>query len=229
MSRSARKAFTLAEVVMATLVTAVIGLAVTGVALSLSNLNEHSEQYYRYLQSGRVASARLQETLRRAHLVLVGSGDLLILWAADDNGDGQINLAELVDIYRDDDTGELIERSIVLGDSTSEAARDAVSTAVPLQDVMQAVDRWRTPLAAGAPWPAARRVLARDVMEFTVQCDEPTPMTRMVSFRLTTGRGQRVVRTGGAATLRADRTAYVGLDDQTHILSTTEVAADEGD
>jgi len=226
MNRWTARAFTLAELVMAVSITAVIGLAATGVAVSLSSLNEHSEEYYRHLQTGRVASVRLQQTLRRALLVTAGTDDSLVVWACDDNDNGQINLSELVEIHYDPVTDELFELALSLPAEMSEASRSAIDIEMSLADVIQAAANDETVLDMFAQY-AARRVLARDVQAFSVRCDEPTPMTRLVSFRLSIGSGARVAQTSGAATLRAHRTAYVGWDNDTYVLSATEVGGDD--
>jgi len=205
--RRAASGFTLAETVMAISMTVVVGLAVAGMTAALSNVQANSERYYKHLHNGRAGTNRLQATLRKARLVTAASDDALILWATDVRDPGQINVSEIVGVYRDAATGQLIERSVVFPDSLSQVTRAALDMVIPLSDVtdITAVDDPMEP-----PQYDLQRVLAHDVDSFKVYCDTPAPRTRMVKFTLTVGENAEAVEMTAGATLRADWVDKVG-------------------
>ena len=211
-----RTAFTLTEVVIAASITVVIGLAVTSVSLALSDIHAHSEEYYGFLQTGRVAASRLQETLRKARLITASSSGSLVIWADDQRDLGQINVSEVIMVYYDPVTKKLMERSIIFPDNLPDETRQALDGALSLTTVTNAniADG-----AFGLPQYDLRRVLAQNVLDFRVYCDVAPPMARLVKFRLKVGRPDNTVRISGGATLRADKTSYVGLSDGSYILS----------
>ena len=210
-----KRGFTLVELTLAMSVTLVIGLAVTGVAVALSNLSQHSEEYHQQLQTSRVASTRLQDALRRARLITAGSSTCLVTWAEDQEDPGQINLSEVVAIYRDPVTRELIERSTIFPPAMDESLRGALDHTVPLADMAN------SSIADGAaefPQYDLKRVLARNVREFNVRYDVAPPMSQLVKFRLVVGDNDAAMRICGAARLRAARVGDVGEADGTYVL-----------
>lgn len=205
---------------MALAITAVIGLAIAGVAAALSSAYEHGEEYYSYLQNGRVASVRLQQDLRQARLITAASDTSVVLWLADRNEDGQMQLSELGSIYHDANTHELVERTTVFPETMAPSVRQVLDFVVALSDVTD------PSVATGDPvYPSydSIRILASNVSDFRVYADPPPPLSRLVKFRLTVGSGDRVFTTYGAANLRVDKTAYVGESTGVYVLHTTEV------
>lgn len=194
------KGFTMAELVIAISITTVIGLAVTGMAVGLSNIQEHSRNYYESLQTSRIASERLQEMLRSALLVTASSDDALILWARDERDPEKINITEIVYIYLDRDLRELRMRSVVFPDSMNK------DTAASLDDTvgMGAADDTKVILEAGKlPMYDSVQVLAEKVTDFEVYTDLDPPKTRAVKFIISIGEGDEMVTLIGGATLRA--------------------------
>lgn len=214
--RTAASGLTLAETVMAMSVTLVIGLAVAGVGSALSNVQASSDQYYKHMHNGRVATIRLQATVRKAQLVTAASSGALLIWATDERSPGQINVSEIVSVYRDPATRQLIERSIVFPDTMSGDLRSMLDTVVPLSAVTD-ISVADNPI--GPAQYDLQRVLAHDVDDFEVYCDTPAPLTRMVKFRLTVGDNADVVRVHGGAALRADKVADVGKSGDDYVLS----------
>jgi len=213
-------AFTIAELLIALAITAVIGLTVAGVAMALSRSYQHSEQYYRYLQSGRVASIRLQGSLRKSRLVTASDASTLVLWAEDYNNDGQINVSEVLFVYYDHGARELIERSTVFPDSMSASVREMLDFTIPLSALSD-------PNVATGP-PAyesydSKRLLAAYVEDFQVFCTDAPPFTKLVKFCLKVGGDGQFVTMHGASRLRADRTEYVGEFGGEYVLYTTKV------
>jgi hypothetical protein len=205
--RRAASGFTLAETVMAISMTVVVGLAVAGMTAALSNVQANSERYYKHLHNGRAGTNRLQATLRKARLVTAASDNALILWATDVRDLGQINLTEVVRVYRDAATSQLIERRFVFPDTVSEVTQASLDDVIPLSAVTKiaVVDNAWEPTQYDT-----QRVLAHDVASFKVYCDTPAPRTRMVKFTLTVGEKPNTVQMSTGATLRADRVANVG-------------------
>ena len=213
--RRTNKGFTLAEVVIATSVTVVIGVAVAGVSVALGNLHEESEEYYEFLQTGRVAVNRLQATLRAAGLVTASSPTAMVIWARDHRDPGHINISELIGVYHDPTTNRMMDHRIVFPPEMSEDMQTALDIRVTLA---QATD---VDLAEGVfklPQYDEHRVLANHVKELRLSSDAMPPMARLVKFRLKVGKGAGTVRITGGAALRADKTAYVGLVDSQYVL-----------
>jgi len=202
------RGFTLAETVMALSITLVIGLALTGVTAALSNAQAHSENYYEHLHSTRAASNRLQATLRKARMVIAASPGGLLIWTHDDNDPGEINLSEILGVYRDPVRQRLVERSVVFPPGMSEELRRALDEDIELHEVIAThmVDG----SMGGSSQYLVERPLANDVRGFRVYCDAPAPLTRMVRFSISVGDNANPVTLQGAGTLRAARIADIG-------------------
>ncbi len=213
--RGFRRGLTLAELVLAMAITAVIGLAVTGVTAAMSNINERAEDYYEYLQSGRVAASRLEEALRSARLITVASGSSIVAWTSNETDKTKINVSEVTKVYLDTDTRQLMQRTTVFPDSMEPSTKTALDTSVALADLVSAN------AADDAP-PYVQydvtRVLARNVQEFQVYPDVPTPLTQTVKFRLVIGSYAQTVTQYGAVTLRASKVSRVGVSGGTYVL-----------
>ncbi len=210
-----RRGFTLAELAIAAAITVVIGAAVTGVAVGLSNAQEHSEEYHRSLRNAQTASIRLPETLRRALLVTAGSDDRLVLWAEDTNDDGEINVSEVLKIYFDVATHQLIERSYIFPEAMAQDTRDALDYTLSLGEVDDT-----SICESGSLYPQydTKRVLANNVRSFELQFSPDSPETKMVAFGLVVGEGDNAVKIRGAARLRADQVSRVGKSDDKYVL-----------
>lgn len=208
-------AFTLAELVVAMAVLLVTGLAAASVAVALSNLHEHSEDYHRFLESAQVASVRLPAALRRASLVTAAADDALVLWVEGSTKDGQINVSEVLKVYLDEVTHQIVERSYVFPESLTQEAREALDYPQELSEVDDAAI-----CESGNLYPQydTMRVLATEVREFHVQCSPAPPKTRIVEFELVVGEGINAVRIRGAAKLRADKVSQLAVSDGEYIL-----------
>lgn len=214
--RRYRRGLTLAELVVAMVITVVIGLAVTGVAGAMSNINARAEDYYEYLQSGRVAASRLEEALRSAKLITVASGSSIVAWTSNETDKTKINVSEVTKVYLDTNTRQLMQRTTVFPDSLEPSTKTALDTSVTLADMV-------TANAANDAPPYAQydvtRVLARNVQEFQVYPDVPTPLTQTVKFRLVVGSYAQPVTQYGAVTLRASKVSSVAVADGTYVLN----------
>ena len=94
------KGFTLVELLVALAVTGVVLSAVATLAFALSRANDAAnDTCYKQAQL-RYATLRISQLLRHCNLICCVTTDDFAIWRADDNNDGQINIAELVYIER---------------------------------------------------------------------------------------------------------------------------------
>jgi len=93
------KAFTLVELLVALMVTSIILSAVATLAYSLGKVNGSSGDSARIQAQVRFATLRLSDLIRHSRLVCGIAGGDLALWA-DDDGNNQINIEELVYIEK---------------------------------------------------------------------------------------------------------------------------------
>jgi len=214
--RRHKRGMTLAELVLAMAITVVIGLAVTGVAAAMSNINKRAEDYYEYLQSGRVAASKLERSLRSARLITVASDSSIVAWTSNKTDKTKINVSEVTKVYLETDTRRLMQRTTVFPDSMEPSTKEALDTSVALKDLV-------TANAADDPPPYVQydvtRVLARNVQEFEVYPDVPTPLTQTVKFRLVIGSYGQTVTQYGAVTLRAAKVSSVAVADGEYVLN----------
>jgi prepilin-type N-terminal cleavage/methylation domain-containing protein len=95
-----RGGFTLVELLVALAVTGVVLSAVATLAYALSKANDAADDT-RYKQAQlRYATLRISQLIRHCKLICCATNDDFAIWRADDNNDGQINIAELVYIER---------------------------------------------------------------------------------------------------------------------------------
>jgi len=97
------KAFTLVELLIALVVTGVILSAVTTLAFAMSSASRASDDTILKEAQLRQARLRIAELVRNCKLICAAAGNDLAVWQADTNGDGIINVAELVYIEGGDD------------------------------------------------------------------------------------------------------------------------------
>lgn len=90
------KAFTLVELLVALMVTAIIMGAVASIAFAMSSANDTGSEISEKQAQLRYTSLRLAELIKHCKLVAAQVGDDLVLWRNDDNDDGKMNPTELV-------------------------------------------------------------------------------------------------------------------------------------
>lgn len=88
--------FTLVELLVALMVTSIILTAVATLAYALGVANDATDDTSWKQAQLRYASLRIPELLRHCKLVCSTAGADFAVWRADDNGNGQININELV-------------------------------------------------------------------------------------------------------------------------------------
>ncbi len=94
------KAFTLAELLVSLMVTSIILSAVATLAFALSSASRAGEDYAHTQARIRHATIYFTDLIGRCRLICAAPANDLVVWRADDNDDGRINVNELVYIER---------------------------------------------------------------------------------------------------------------------------------
>jgi prepilin-type N-terminal cleavage/methylation domain-containing protein len=102
-----KKGFTLIELLVALIVTSIVVTAVVTMASALDTANDFTNDTSKIQAEIRFASLRISDLIRYCKLICGTPGGQLAVWQADDNGDGQININELVYIERGTDNNYL--------------------------------------------------------------------------------------------------------------------------
>jgi len=92
--------FTLVELLVALVVTSIVLTAVATLAYAMGVANDVMEDRGCKQAQVRHATLRVSELIRHCKLICGTPGNDLAVWRADSNGDGQININELVYIQR---------------------------------------------------------------------------------------------------------------------------------
>ena len=221
--RRCKPGFTVAELIMAVGVTAIIGVGIAGVAMALSTAHEHGKNYGENMQEARCVTRRIGRGVRGAHLVTCVDSDGMVFWAGDDNADGKINVSEIAILLApsNDFAGQLREFRVEFPDDMAANTRLALDVAKPLSSL------GTTSGAYGmlhSEYPGYRQVrsLCENVLEWRVAVDVNPPMTRRVEAELRVGSDRRWVPVHISASLRADRTSWVCVDEGTYVLVSPE-------
>ncbi len=94
------KGFTLVELLVALIVTGIVLAAVATLAFAIEAANDATDDSSQKQAQVRFTTLRISELIRHCKLICgTPNGDLAV-WRADDNGDGQININELIYIER---------------------------------------------------------------------------------------------------------------------------------
>ena len=94
------KGFTLVELLMALVVAGIVSAAVVTLAFAVGSANDVTDNTSQTQAYVRYATLRISELIRHCKLVCGMPGGDLAVWRADDNGNGLINISELVYIER---------------------------------------------------------------------------------------------------------------------------------
>ena len=97
MQRSKKhKGFTLAELLIALVVTAIIMTAVTTLSFALGSVNDKSSESFQEQAQLRYSMLRLPDLIKNAKLIVATPGDDIVIWKADNNpANNKIDLLEL--------------------------------------------------------------------------------------------------------------------------------------
>ncbi len=94
------KGFTLVELLVALVVTGIVLAAVATLAFAMGTANDVADDSSQKQAQVRYATLRISELIRHCKLICGTPGSDLAVWRADDNGNGQININELVYIEK---------------------------------------------------------------------------------------------------------------------------------
>ncbi len=95
-----KKGFTLVELLVALVVTGIVLAAVATLAFAMGAANDVADDSSQKQAQVRYATLRISELIRHCKLICGTPGSDVAIWRADDNGNGQININELVYIER---------------------------------------------------------------------------------------------------------------------------------
>jgi hypothetical protein len=127
------KALTLAELILAIGIAAVVAGAVAVLAAGLSHAHARTEALRETVHSMRMGMMRLERALRTAKLVTAAETGRLVVWTGDANGDGQINVDELLLLGHDADAGTLVSRQLVFPEDMARGLRKLLNVPLPLE------------------------------------------------------------------------------------------------
>ena len=99
--RDHKKGFTLIELLIALIITSVILTAAVTMAYAFDSAYDAGDDTSQKQAQIRYAYLRIQELIRNCKLICSYDGYYVGIWRDDDNGDGQINVGELVYIGSD--------------------------------------------------------------------------------------------------------------------------------
>lgn len=92
--------FSLVELLVALVVTGIVLAAVATLAFAMGTANDVADDSSQKQAQVRYATLRISELIRHCKLICGTPGSDVAIWRADDNGNGQININELVYIER---------------------------------------------------------------------------------------------------------------------------------
>jgi type II secretory pathway pseudopilin PulG len=204
--KSRRNGFTILELTLASGVLGVLGLAVASVAVAMSNASEDSDNYYAAIQNGRSTLNRAQAVARKAKLVTALTADSIVFWTGDANGDGLINLDELLLVTYDSKAHEIRQQYV-----SFKAAPANVALAMNVNVTLSSATSVTTVgnLFNTAATYKQTDVLASDVLSCSLAAAPAPPMATTVTIQFSVGTSRHPLALSSFARLRADATASV--------------------
>ena len=197
-------AFTLTELLVAVSITAVIGLSVAGLAVSLSHAQTRSDVMNDCIQSARTAMLGMEATIRRARLLTGAEEERAVAWLGDANEDAAINLNELVLICHRSGPGTVEQWQVIFPDGMPPGRLAALNVARSLSEAGD-VDGIRTLMSQPLyRHYLSQRVLATNVVDFRLATDAAAPFARLAALRLAVGPADQRLKLTNAVRLRAD-------------------------
>ncbi|MFP4053671.1 MAG: Tfp pilus assembly protein FimT/FimU [Phycisphaerae bacterium] len=190
-----RRAMTLAELIIGLTMLSVIGLAIGGMATSLSRAYGQGESFYSDLQSARVSMMRLEAMAQGSEQLLSSdpfANSALTLWEEDRDKDGMVNLSEMVFVHFDPTRGELVEQRLnKLPDNMDFSISPSSLRDV---DVTVLLMWWYGPYRSDG-------VLATNLLECQLRTDTQPPDTTLISLRIKVGTADRFVQLQSARSI----------------------------
>ncbi|MCE5327281.1 MAG: hypothetical protein LLG01_12810 [Planctomycetaceae bacterium] len=201
-----RRAFTLAELVLALATTALVGTAVAAMSMALSTAGQTSRDRQLCMQEARVAVRRLEDYVRKAKLATACDSRTVSLWMTDANGDGQINMSEMGVIQWNPATGDVSLHQIVYPSSWPQWL---VSMMNYTADLYFFVGVNNATANVTSSYYSQATPLASNVTSFRISATPTPPASNLVSIQMTLGSGSEAVTLRTAVRIRGDKTACV--------------------
>jgi len=201
---------------MAMVIMSIIGLAVVGMAMALTDAQEYSGDFYRNVQIARNSMRYLQRAVQKANLITAVDSDSLAYWLEDTNDNGRINATEIRLIAFDGARSELAEYKIEFPSWWSQQLRDLMDAEISLEWMtdMSNVENLKS-ISYGV-----KRVLATDASSSAFSASPGPPLTKLLQTEVTIGQGDRRVALRSAVALRADWVGHVGTIKDDWVLDT---------
>ncbi len=220
MRTSQRAAFTVIELAITMAITALVGLSVAAATMVISAAREDAEQYQEYVQSARSTSLRVQSALRKASLITSCTPTTLVYWTGDANGNGQINVTELVRLSYDHINKEFREWQVDLSNlnAASSALLDGtVSLATAMDDaaVRELMSVTYKPYLQD-------RLLSSSVRSTEFSTDKAAPLTDLVRVRMDVGDQAQAIVVQPTISLRSPATSRIGVVGGVYVLVGTD-------
>jgi type II secretory pathway pseudopilin PulG len=96
------RAFTFVELLVGLQITSILLAAIATMAFAMSTAARHADETMHSQASLRYAALRVGELIRTCRLVCAAPGRELVFWMSDDNGNGQIDINEVVYLEYDE-------------------------------------------------------------------------------------------------------------------------------
>ena len=129
-----KKGLTLIELLVAMIVTSIVLTAVVTLAYALDTVNDVTDETSKKQAQIRFATVRISDLIRHCKLICGTPGGELAVWRADD-GDGQININELVYIERGTGNNYLRLCEFPLNDTSTVTLSDIATLSTSGYDV----------------------------------------------------------------------------------------------
>ncbi len=218
MTNPTARGFTLAEMLIAISITAMVGLTVMGASVALSSAYSRGEDSFECIQTARTAMRHLRMEVEKAPLVLTAfnGGGVLCYWGGDSNSNGLIDVTEIRITIHNPFTGEITIYQVVYPDDWSDLLRDAYDPEFTLAQAMSAdtLNMWVMSNSY-----RQSRVIATDIENCDFSLSADGPLSGLVRMSLTARKGKCEMTLQDATALRAPAVEYVSEVDGAYVLS----------
>jgi len=201
-----RRGLTVAELMVATFITALIGGAVLSVAVAVSNSSDDGDEISQNNRIARSGVGEIADQLRNSRLVVSGDGASIAMWKDDGDDPGVIN-ADEVTVFCYDGTRQIITRTLVrFPVDLAPSTRLALNTPLLLSDISTVP---RTLEAIGNTQYLQTQIIAENISGFKLRYDAAPPLCRSVGVTMTVGQSPTGVSLDTTATLRSNPADWV--------------------
>jgi len=208
-----KKAFTMAELLMALSVASIVGLAVVGVASALDNAYDRGEGKSEAVQTCRAVLSRAGALLRKSQLVIHAGSNRILLWESDVNKDGQIQIGEMAILTHDIASQKLTAQRFQVPEG-SEAHHSGVLPLQSLRDQAEGV------YSSFATSPAVEKQLwGERVDALSISVSPTDPFSEQVNLQVTARAGETNVELTTSIYIRSSEAKYVSTVEDEYVLA----------